>query len=187
MKDAHTSCLLISVAVATKATMWTRQLPKQAAYKDMNSQNTNQTQSITPFVVTYHTNLPKMQDVIDNHWQIIETNTKFNCIFPEKPMISFRGPKSLKDILVRALVKPRQDIPKGESRPCNTSRCKTYRLIPIAHTLKSKYGAISTIKGCHTCKASNAVYLMTCNVCNKQFVGETSMALNKRMNLHRSN
>jgi len=114
MKDAHTSCFLISVAVATKATMWTRHLPKQAAYKDMNSQNTNQTQSITPFVVTYHTNLPKMQDIIDKHGQIIETNTKFNCIFPEKPMISFRGPKSLKDILVRVLwSNPDTTFPKG--------------------------------------------------------------------------
>jgi len=37
MKDAHMSCHLISVAVATKAKMWTRSLPKQAAYKDMNS------------------------------------------------------------------------------------------------------------------------------------------------------
>jgi len=37
MKDAHTSCLLISVAVATKAKMWTWALPKQAAYKDMIS------------------------------------------------------------------------------------------------------------------------------------------------------
>jgi len=99
-------------------------------------------------------------------------------------MIAFRRPKSLKNILVRAKVKPRQDSPKGESRPCNTSRCQTCRLIPIAQTFKS--GAISTIKGCHTCKTSNAVYLMTCNVCNKQYVGETSMALNKRINLHRS-
>jgi len=172
MKDAHTSCLLISVAVATKAYMCTRPLPKQAAYKDMNYLNTNQTQSITPFVVMYHPNLPKIQDIIDKQWQITETNTKLNCIFPEKAMIAFRRPKSLKDTLVRAKVKPRQESPKGESRPCNTSRCQTCRLIPIAQTFKSKYEAISTIKGCHTCKTSNAVYLMTCNVCNKQYVGE---------------
>ena len=117
---------------------------------------------------------------------MIETNTKLTCIFPEKPMIAFRRPRSLKDNLVRAKVKPRQDKPKGESRPCNTSRCQTCRLIPIAQTFKSKSWAISTIKGCHTCKTSNAVYLMTCNVCNKQYVGEMYMALNKRMNLHTS-
>jgi len=125
MKDAHTSCLLISVAVATKTKTWTRPLPKQAAYKDMNSKNTNQTQSIIPFEVTYHLDLPKIQDIIYKHWQIIETNTKLNCIFPAKPMIAFRRPKSFKDILVRAKVKPRHDSPKGESRPCNTSRFQT--------------------------------------------------------------
>jgi len=100
-------------------------------------------------------------------------------------MIAFRPPKTLKDILVWAKVKPRQDSPKGASRPRNTSRCQTCRLIHIAQTFKSKSEAISTIKGCHTRKTSNAVYLMTCNVCNKQYVGEMSMALNKRMNLHR--
>jgi len=101
-------------------------------------------------------------------------------------MTAFRRPKSLKDILVRAKVKPRKDSPKGESKPCNTSRCQTCRLIHIAQTFKSKYGAISTIKECHTCKTSKAVYLMKCNICNKQYVGETSMALNKRMDLHKS-
>jgi len=70
--------------------------------------------------------------------------------------------------------------------PCNTSRWQTCKLMPIAQIFKSKDGAISAIKGRHTCKTSNAVYLMVCNVWNKQYVGETSMALNKRMNMHRS-
>jgi len=72
-------------------------------------------------------------------------------------MIAFRLPKSLKDILVRAKVKSRQDSPKNESRPCNVSRCQSCRLIPFVQTFKSKSGAISTIKGCHTYKPSNAV------------------------------
>ena len=144
------------------------------------------TQSRIPFVVTYHPDLPKIQNIIDKHWQIINTNTKLNRVFPEKPMIAFRRPKSFKDILVRAKVKPRQESPAGESRPCNEARCQTCRLMPIAQTFKSRSGAISAIKGCHTCKTTNAVYLMMCNVCNKQYVCETSMALNMRMNLHRS-
>jgi len=70
--------------------------------------------------------------------------------------------------------------------PCNKARCQTCILMPIAQTFKSRSMANSAIKGRHMCKMSNAVYLMTCNVCNKQYVGETSMALNTRMNLHRS-
>jgi len=47
------------------------------------------TQSRIPFVVTYHPGLPKKKDIIDKHWQTIETNIKLNRIFPEKPMIAF--------------------------------------------------------------------------------------------------
>ena len=75
-----------------------------------------------------HPNLPKIQDIIDKRWQIIETNIKLNCIFYEKPMIAFKRPKSLKDILVWAKVKSRHESPKGESRPCNTSRCQTCKI-----------------------------------------------------------
>jgi len=136
------------------------------------------------FLVTYHADLPKIQDIVDKIWQTIKTNTKLNRIFPMKPMMAFRRPKSLKGIIVRAKVKPRQDSPKGEPRPCNKSRCQ--RLVPFAHTFKYRSGTYSAIKWRHTCKTSNAVYLMTCNVCNKQYVGETSMALNKWMHQHRS-
>jgi len=101
-------------------------------------------------------------------------------------MIAFRRPKSLKDILVRLKVIPRQESLKGKSRPCKKTRCQTCKLMPIAQTFKARSGAISAIKGRHACKTTNALHLMTCNVCNKQWVGEMSMALNKWMNLHRS-
>jgi hypothetical protein len=33
---------------------------------------------------------------------------------------------------------------------------------------------------------ANVIYLISCKVCNKQYVGETKLPLNKLMNLHRS-
>ena len=37
-----------------------------------------------------------------------------------------------------------------------------------------------------TCKSSNLVYLITCQSCAKQYVGETTQPLHKRVNGHRS-
>ena len=37
------------------------------------------------------------------------------------------------------------------------------------------------------CKSTNLVYLLTCESCGIQYVGETSQPLHKRMNHHRSN
>ena len=38
-----------------------------------------------------------------------------------------------------------------------------------------------------SCSTSNVVYLVTCQCCGLQYVGETSQALRKRMNNHRAN
>ena len=53
-------------------------------------------------------------------------------------------------------------------------------------TFKSMLGATSSIKGTFSSKTINAVYLISCKARKKQYVGETRQALNKRMNLHRS-
>ena len=37
-----------------------------------------------------------------------------------------------------------------------------------------------------TCELSNVIYLITCTKCNKHYVGETSMALRKRMYEHKA-
>ena len=117
---------------------------------------------------TFYSNIPPWSPQNTRNWQALANHWNKHTAqlyFPweMKLMIAFRRPKSLKDILVRAKVKPRQDSSKGESRPYNASRCQIRSLIPIAQTFKSKSGAISTIKGCHTCKTSNAVYMKTCN------------------------
>ena len=36
------------------------------------------------------------------------------------------------------------------------------------------------------CKSNNLIYLLTCESCGLQYVGETALALNKRMNIHRT-
>ena len=36
------------------------------------------------------------------------------------------------------------------------------------------------------CTTKNLIYILFCNNCNKFYVGETSMALNLRINLHRN-
>lgn len=38
-----------------------------------------------------------------------------------------------------------------------------------------------------SCKSTNVIYLITCNKCKKQYVGNTSKQLNTRINHHRSN
>ena len=143
--------------------------------------------AVLPFVMTYHLELPKVRDVVDKHWSIIESSDHLSTVFPQKPIMAFRRPKSLRDHLVWARLKPDpiDDEPLGECKPCGRSRCQTCKMITPSQTATSSSGARVKLKGDTNCRTHNVVYLISCGKCGKQYVGETKGPLNIRMNGHR--
>ena len=65
--------------------------------------------TLLPFVPTYHSDLPKIRDIVDKNWSIIESSDELKDIYQSKPVMAFRRPKSLRDFLVRARLKPNSD------------------------------------------------------------------------------
>ena len=143
--------------------------------------------TILPFVLTYHPDLPKVRDIVDKNWSIIESSDELKDIYQSKPVMAFRRPKSLRDFLVRARLKPNSndDNQNGECRPCGRKRCQCCKMITSAGTVKSSSGATVRLRQNTDCTTENVVYLISCSSCNKQYVGETKGPLNKRMNGHR--
>ena len=140
-----------------------------------------------PFVTTFHPDLPNINKVINKHWPTIDSTRRLSRIFPERPVLAYRRPKCLRDILVKAKITSGNEHSKiGLSSPCKASRCQTCEGMLPASVFNSISGARSSIKGIFNCKTSNAIYLMTCTVCKKQYVGETGQPISLRMNLHRS-
>jgi hypothetical protein len=71
---------------------------------------------------------------------------------------------------------------------CMSKRCKACPFVTVTKTFNSAYTRRQyTIKGSFNCKSSNIVYLITCSLCNKQYVGETQRTLAERLTDHRSN
>ena len=68
-------------------------------------------------------------------------------------------------------------VPDGVS-PAQIKRTNTF----TSNTMGRRY----TIRNQFTCKTKNIVYLISCDKCNMQYVGETENALHIRMNGHRS-
>ena len=60
-------------------------------------------------MLTYHPDLPKVRDIVDKNWSIIESSDELKDIYQSKPVMAFRRPKSLRDLLVRARLKPNSD------------------------------------------------------------------------------
>ena len=103
---------------------------RQQKREDLLSYRLKSESNVLPFVLTYHPDLPKVREIINKHWPIIESSSTLSEIFTERPTMAYRRPKSLRDLLVRAKLKPdmRDDEPLGETRPCGKARCKTCKI-----------------------------------------------------------
>ena len=106
---------------------------------------------------------------LNTHWPTIQSSAQLNDMFPEKPIIAYRKHESLRDILVRAKLKPNlNDTPFGQSGPCGTHRHQTYKLMSVTQSFtQTTTGTIINIKVNANCKTRNLVYLMTCKQCQK--------------------
>ena len=138
--------------------------------------------------MTYHPELPKVKEIVNKHWSIIDSSERLKKVFPKKPVMAYRRPKSLRDLLVKARLPqdPMDNTPPGESKPCGGRACSCCKVMTPTQVAKSSNGAPVKLKHQTNCKSKNVVYLITCTKCNKQYIGETGQPLHKRINGHRS-
>ena len=140
----------------------------------------------TPCVLTYHPCLRNSFNTIRGHWTSVEKNSKLSKVFPEPPVVAFKQPHSLRNLLVRAeMSKPNTTI--GKSHSCGDKRCKCCKHMHHSSSYTSKitgkqYKIICTIN----CKSANVIYILECSVCGLQYVGESKQPFHKRLNGHRS-
>ena len=74
---------------------------------------------------------------------------------------------------------------------CASRRCMTCPKLSTSSTFQSSvtsknYKIINHSGETISCHSQNLIYLLTCNNCNLQYVGETTIPLNKRINIHRT-
>ena len=106
---------------------------RQQKREDLLSYRPKSESSVLLFVLAYYPDLPKVRDIVNKHWPIIEFSSTLSEIFTERPTMAYRRPKNLRDLLVHAKLKPdmRNDEPLRETRPCGKARCKTCKIITL--------------------------------------------------------
>ena len=100
------------------------------------------------------------------------------AIKPENIQITYSRSPNLKDMLVKSKVYS-QPQPKL-LQPCWQSRCLTGPNMNTSQVIPNKGNHSYPIRGNFHSKSSNVIYVMTCNVYNIQYVGETSNTMNSR-------
>ena len=119
-------------------------------------------------------------------------------IFPNPPSVSYRQPRSLKQLMVRSRLKalPYRNCSDLESNPVGCyrhkhgargRRCELCPRIKEGVNFRSNFtGKTYKIRHNLTCKSKYCVYLITCEKCSKQYTGKSINYMHTRHGGHRS-
>ena len=73
-------------------------------------------------VATFHPALEKINKILSEHFHLLQIDTEMQNLFQRAPMVAYRNPKALRNVLVRAKL-PSDEVRKGSSK-CNGKRCQ---------------------------------------------------------------
>ena len=143
-------------------------------------------EQVTPLVVTFHPDLPHLTHILNDYQCVISTSPRLSGALPKPPLVAYRRPPNLRDLLVRAAYGQVRETYKGNDQ-CQQPRCKTCAHIKMGTTFRSTTtGQRFRVRATADCRTRNVVYLIECKKCAIQYVGETDNALRVRLTGHRS-
>ncbi len=167
-----------------------RNLNRDDLFKPKQKKPTREKDSRVPLIVTWNPSNPNFHEILNKHWHLLQLCSNKE-IFKEPPLIVFRKAKNLSDHLVRAKC-PKQPstITTTPKKNPNMHPCKTpwnCRFCPKKQH-RGKFQSSKTKRKYksppYTCNTRNVVYLITCNKCKIQYVGETYRSFKERMTEH---
>ena len=135
------------------------------------------------FVCDWHPNVSRLPTALKTHFHLLQNDRAAKDIFTSVPMVAYRRPRSLKNILVRN--RAREDgTPRTE--PCGKAKCKLCKDITSSDKIcNTKLGITIKTEGGGTCQTKNVVYGVICTRCDMICVGQTGTTLAWRFNKHR--
>lgn len=139
----------------------------------------------THLCLTYSTNFPNVNKILKRHYNILEQSERLKRAFPSAPGVVYRRTRNLKDTLVNSQINT--STSDSSCRPCLKPRCfvcKAMRDTSKASSTQSNFSI--NIRGNLTCDSPNVVYLLECNVCGMQYIGQTETPFRIRFNNHRA-
>ena len=137
--------------------------------------------------ITYNPALRYISSIINKHFNIFSSSPRCTNVFKVKPFVAFRRSNNLSNILISAkLHKPSTtaNAHRGSFRCGNNLTCN-YIYDGLTNYTFSSPGDTRFINH-HTDRTSkNVIYMIQCNHCHKQYLGETKRKLKDRFNEHR--
>jgi hypothetical protein len=165
--------------------------------------------SFLPLIIPYHNALVSKQFTIKfNHiWNVFcHISPSISEVFDkEKPQIIFKRRTTLSNLLIRSKLTPKltqqdrnniallQELSSDDNTnqytvsKCLIKRCKCCTSIICGPSYSDTSGStIFYIEQNFNCNSQDIIYLIHCNKCDIQYVGQTARKLKDRLNNHRS-
>ena len=138
------------------------------------------------FNLTYHPAFSRIKDVLkDIHVLLSAPNEEHKKVFSDVPIVGFKRGKSIKDFLVRSKLPVKRET-VGQSEACQKARCQICPSICKTKSFESSQTSEKyEIRAHLDCDSVNAIYLVTCKTCHKQYVGST-VKFRNRFNNYKS-
>lgn len=168
----------------------------KATYPHTEGHNTNQVSHPkpprVPFVHTYHPVMPKVQQIVRQHWPILKTYYESIPEFQCPPLMCTKKPQSLRNNLVRADIgSQKSQMTQSTLHPTRKGTFPCLHCIHCSNVIKGqdithpRTGERFQAKGHYTCDSSFVVYLIKCP-CGLVYIGETSQKMKSRLSSHKS-
>ena len=142
----------------------------------------------TPLVLNFHPFNFKVRDVIRKNFHTLKNDAETSSRFSNKPLVSFRHSKNIRETLVYSSLPQELSSPCGTfpcgTFPCGVGQCKTCKFIDTSTSISApKF--VYHIKHHFTCTSSYLIYCISCSRCGMLYIGETGRCLRTRFGEHR--
>ena len=178
------------IELVMKAFLDTNRLTRNEILAEKLNSIKDDTEKKLFLILDFNPSLPPIKEWLLELWPILYKSSGTRKLVDVQPIIGYRRPKNLQDILVTS------DLPEikwlsGKNRisipRCNRSACRHCPVLDRMGWIKShstgrKYRTQTRI----SCKSSNLIYLIQCQLCNMQYVGQTRNKILTRLNQHYS-
>ena len=138
-----------------------------------SDENNNKKVNGVPLVVTYNPAFKNLFQVIGKNLQLLYADKEVKKVFSPAPFVSFRSTRNLKSYLVRSKIYPLER--KVGSEKCIIKRCLVCLNVSETDVFQS-FQTSEQYKINHqaNCNDKCLIYLLSCKVCDLQYVGSTS-------------
>ena len=161
--------------------------------------DTSIAQKVLPLITEFNPGLPNIGQVLNKHKHILELDPNLlKAINPDNIFTSFRGAKTLQDLLIHSKLPPLQVEPSpsspeemgnnpGGCGPCKKkcNLCKNFlKESDIAYSYHTN--SVFRIKGALDCDTENVIYIINDTICELSSIGCTADSMKVRFRNHKS-